>query len=169
MQSSWHVLGYNETICYLNHLWLQFGKLSKLNCQIPNKLVFTILWCWLKSGTPMPIQSFIWMGVCGCVSVCVAEGNGTPLQYSCLEKSHGRRSLVGCDSWGRWVGHARVTSLSLFTFLHRRKKWKPTPVFLPGEPRDGETSWAAFYGVVQSWTWLKWLSSSSLFQAYDSL
>ena len=23
------------------------------------------------------------------------EGNGTPLQYSCLEKSHGRRSLVG--------------------------------------------------------------------------
>ena len=30
------------------------------------------------------------------------EGNGTPLQYSCLEKSHGRRSLVGCSSWGRW-------------------------------------------------------------------
>ena len=25
------------------------------------------------------------------------EGNGTPLQYSCLEKSHGRRSLVGCS------------------------------------------------------------------------
>ena len=29
------------------------------------------------------------------------EGNGTPLQYSCLEKSHGRRSLVGCSPWGR--------------------------------------------------------------------
>ena len=29
------------------------------------------------------------------------EGNGTPLQYSCLEKSHGRRSLVGCHLWGR--------------------------------------------------------------------
>ena len=25
------------------------------------------------------------------------EGNGTPLQYSCLEKSYGRRSLVGCS------------------------------------------------------------------------
>ena len=23
------------------------------------------------------------------------EGNGNPLQYSCLEKSHGQRSLVG--------------------------------------------------------------------------
>ena len=28
------------------------------------------------------------------------EGNGTPLQYSCLEKSHGRRSLVGCHLSG---------------------------------------------------------------------
>ena len=28
------------------------------------------------------------------------EGNGTPLQYFCLEKSHGRRSLVGCSPWG---------------------------------------------------------------------
>ena len=29
------------------------------------------------------------------------EGNGNPLQYLCLEKSHGQRSLVGCSSWGR--------------------------------------------------------------------
>ena len=28
------------------------------------------------------------------------EGNGNPLQYSCLEKSHGQRSLVGCSPWG---------------------------------------------------------------------
>ena len=31
----------------------------------------------------------------------LGEGNGTPLQYSCLEKSHGRRSLVACSPWGR--------------------------------------------------------------------
>ena len=30
-----------------------------------------------------------------------AEGNGNPVQYSCLEKSHGWRSLVGCSPWGR--------------------------------------------------------------------
>jgi len=29
------------------------------------------------------------------------EGNGNPLQYSCLEKSHGQRSLVGYSPWGR--------------------------------------------------------------------
>ena len=46
------------------------------------------------------------------------------------EKSHGRRSLVGCSPWGHkdWA-----TSLSLFTFMHWRRKWQPTPVFLPGE------------------------------------
>ena len=27
-------------------------------------------------------------------------GSGNPLQYSCLEKSHGQRSLVGHSPWG---------------------------------------------------------------------
>ena len=31
------------------------------------------------------------------------------------------------------VGHDSVTSLSLFTFMHWRRKWQSTPVFLPGE------------------------------------
>ena len=31
------------------------------------------------------------------------------------------------------VGRDRATSLSLFTFMHWRRKWQPTPVFLPGE------------------------------------
>ena len=44
----------------------------------------------------------------------IGEGNGNPLQCSCLEN-----------------------------------------------PRDRGAWWAAVYGVAQSWTWLKWLSSSS--------
>ena len=31
------------------------------------------------------------------------------------------------------VEHDWATSLSLFTFMHWRRKWQPTPVFLPGE------------------------------------
>ena len=31
------------------------------------------------------------------------------------------------------VGPDWATSLSLFTFMHWRRKWQPTPVFLPGE------------------------------------
>ena len=30
-------------------------------------------------------------------------------------------------------GHNSATSLSLFTFMHWRRRWQPTPVFLPGE------------------------------------
>ena len=33
------------------------------------------------------------------------------------------------------VGHDWATSLSLFTFMHWRRKWQPIPVFLPGEPQ----------------------------------
>ena len=36
------------------------------------------------------------------------------------------------------VGHDWVTSLSLFTFMHWRRKWQPTPVFLPGESQGRE-------------------------------
>ena len=31
------------------------------------------------------------------------------------------------------VGQDWATSLSLFTFMHWRRNWQPTPVFLPGE------------------------------------
>ena len=31
-----------------------------------------------------------------------------------------------------------ATSLSLFTFMHWRRKWQPTPVFLPGESQGRE-------------------------------
>ena len=39
-------------------------------------------------------------------------GNGNPLQYSCLEKSHGCRSLVGYSPWG--CKESDMTGLSLF-------------------------------------------------------
>ena len=58
------------------------------------------------------------------------------------------------------VGHDWATSLWLFTFMHWRRKWQPTPVFLPGESQGRGARWAAVYGVAQSWTWLKRRSSS---------
>ena len=36
----------------------------------------------------------------------------------------------------RRVRHDWATSLSLFTFMHWRRKWQPTPVFLPGESHE---------------------------------
>ena len=50
------------------------------------------------------------------------------------------------------VGHDLATSLSLFTFLHWKRKWQPTPVFLLGESQGWGAWWAAVYGVAQSRT-----------------
>ena len=56
---------------------------------------------------------------------------------------------------------------SIFRFLrglhtvYQRRKWHPTPVFLPGESQGRGAWWAAVSGVAQSRTWLKQLSSSS--------
>ena len=61
------------------------------------------------------------------------------------------------------VRHNWTTSLSVFAFMHWRRKWQPTPVFLPGESQ-GQGSLVScrlwVYGVAQSWTRLKWHSSS---------
>ena len=57
------------------------------------------------------------------------EGNGKPLQYSCLENP-----MDGGAWWAAFHGVAMSQSrLSNFTFTQWRRKWQPTPVFLPGE------------------------------------
>ena len=69
----------------------------------------------------------------------------------------GRLQTVG--SWR--VGHDWATSLSLFTFMHWRRKWQPTPLFLPGESQGQGSLVGCRLWVAQSQTRLKRLSSSS--------
>ena len=89
------------------------------------------------------------------------EGNGTLLQYFCLENPMDRGTWCAAVHGVARVGHDRATSLSLFTFTHWRRKRQPTPVFLPGESQGREACWAAVSGVAQSRTLLKWCSNSS--------
>jgi len=91
----------------------------------------------------------------------LGEGNGTPLQYSCLGNP-----MDGGAWWATVHGVARsLTRLSDFTFIFHfdalEKKWQPTPVFLPAESQGWRSRWAAVYGVAQSQTRLTRLSSSS--------
>ena len=49
------------------------------------------------------------------------------------------------------IGHDRETSLSLFTFMHWRRNWQPTPVFLPGESqRRGSQVGCCLWGCPES-------------------
>ena len=99
-------------------------------------IIFTVLHLWRRQWHPTPVllpgESPGWRSLVGCSLwgheesdtteqlpfhfslSCIGEGNGNPLQCSCLEN-----------------------------------------------PRDRGAWWAAICGVAQSWTRLKWLSSSS--------
>ena len=98
------------------------------------------------------------------------EGNGTPLQYSCLENP-----MDGGVWWAAVHGVPKSwTQLSDFTFTHWRRQWQPTPVFLPGESQGrgslvGCRLWgctvghdwsdlaaaaaAAWHGLRNCWAW----------------
>ena len=77
-------------------------------------------------------------------------------------KSHGQRSLVGCSPWGRWESD-RTERLPFHFSLSCIGEGNGNPLQCSclENPRDEGAWWAAVYGVAQSWTWLKQLSSSS--------
>ena len=60
------------------------------------------------------------------------------------------------------VRHDWATWLSLFPFMHWRRKWQPTSYSCLENPRDRGAWWAAVCGVAQSRTRLKRLGSSRL-------
>ena len=49
------------------------------------------------------------------------------------------RKFIRIFLYRKRVGHDWATSLSLFTFMHWRRKWQPTPVFLPGESQGRQS------------------------------
>ena len=85
------------------------------------------------------------------------EGNGTPLQYSCLENP--------MDGGAWWAAVHGVTTEQLhFHFSLScigEGNGNPLQYSCLENPRDSGAWWAAVYGVAQSWTLLKRLSSSS--------
>ena len=75
------------------------------------------------------------------------EGDGTPLQYSCLENPTG-----GGAWWAAVHGVVKSqTRLSDFAFMHWRRKRQPTPVFLPGESQGrGSLVGCHLWGCAES-------------------
>ena len=69
-------------------------------------------------------------------------------------KIHGQRTLVGYSPWGREESNTTERlhfHFSLFTFMHWRRKWQPTPVFLPGESQgQGSLVGCGLWGRTES-------------------
>ena len=76
----------------------------------------------------MPIVPCVYVPVCICE--CLMAPHSSPLALKILwaEEPGGLQSMGSLR-----VRHDWTTSLSLFTFMHWRRNWQPTPVFLPGE------------------------------------
>ena len=123
-------------------LWAPSGTCCLWLCSLTCEMYSTLEWC---------------CSIHRDEGLIFGEDNGTPVQYSCLENP-----MDGGAWWAAVHGVAEGrTRLSDFTFTHWRRKWQPSPVFLPGESQ-GRGAWsAAVSGVAQSQTWLKRLSSSS--------
>ena len=76
------------------------------------------------------------------------EGSGNPLQYSCLENP--------MDGGAWWAAICGVTC------MHWRRKWQPTPVFLPGESQGRRSlEGCCLWGHTESDTTERLSSSSS--------
>ena len=77
-------------------------------------------------------------------------------------KSHGQRSLVGCSPWGREESDTAERLHFHFSLsCIGEGNGNPLQCSCLENPRDGGAWWAAVYGVAQSLTRLKRLSSSS--------
>ena len=77
-------------------------------------------------------------------------------------KSHGWRNLVGCSPWG--LEESDTSARLHFHFSLScigEGNGNPLQCSCLENPRDRGAWWAAVYGVAQSWTQLKRLSSSS--------
>ena len=122
-----------------NRLWAkeQDGKALELICGSwagPWLQAFSQLHCWRRQPTPVLLPG----------------------------KSHGWRSLVGCSPWGR--KESDTTERLHFHFSLScigGGNGNPLQCSCLENPRDGGAWWAAVYGVAQSQTRLKRLSSSS--------
>ena len=108
-------------------------------------------WCWYMAKPIQYCKVKNKKKNCEVIYLGIGEGNGTPLQYFCLEnpmeEEPGRLQSMGSLR----VGHDWATWLSLFTFMHWRRRWQPTPVFLPGESQGrGSLMGCRLWGRTES-------------------
>ena len=121
---------YLWAILCLNHFQHKLTPASILNCHECGSFLSSWVVSWL-------FISLLGMIVIIVVYICLtvpSEKAMAPHSSTLAWKIPWTEKPGRLQPMGSWrVGHDWVTSLSLFTFMHWRRKWQPTPVFLPGE------------------------------------
>ena len=86
---------------------------------------WVIIPSWLSGSS----KSFLYSSVYSCLENAMAPHSSTLARKIPWTEEPGRLQSMGSHR----VGHDWATSLYFFTFMHWRRKWQPTTVFLPGE------------------------------------
>ena len=120
---------------HTSRIFHNYSFFLNLYCWLKVMVLLEHLWLDLSSESPWFIL-FLDLKIENCLFRFI--NNSTKLEG----KAHWQSRLIWC----------------LFTNILRRA-WQPTPVLLPRQYRGAW--WAAIHRVTLSWTWLKWLSSSS--------
>ena len=134
----------------------------KLNIQKTKIMASSPITSWQIDGeTVDTVADFIFLGSKITVDGdCRRQWQATPVLLP--RKSHGWRSLVGCSPWGRYKLDATERLHFHFSLSHNGEgNGNPLQCSCLENPRDSRAWWAAVYGVAQSRTRLKRLSSSS--------
>ena len=151
--------GISKTFCNEIHSSTSLKCFTRLDTTIKyNKIVLTIYFLILVESHNMKVffKQLLQTVDPSCINICnlithVSEKAMAPYSSTLawkipwMEESGGLQSMESLR-----VGHDWATSLSLFTFMHWRRKWQPTPVLLPGESQGWGAWWAAVSGVTAS-------------------
>ena len=118
----------------------------------------TYLFCWFRMGETLVTEK------------AMAPHSSTLAWEITWTEEPGRLQSMG----SRRVRHNWVTSLSLFTFMHWRRKWQPTPVFLPGKSHGqrslvGCSPWGHTESDTTEATWLWRIMIYDLFSVLFNL
>ena len=116
-----------------------------MDCSLPGSSVYGVFQArtkWIDiSSSKKQLYSY----------VQYTQGDGTPLQYSCLENPMDRGAWSAAVH-GVAEGRTRLRDLTFtFPFMHWRRKWQPAPVFLPGESQgQGSLVGCCLWGCTES-------------------
>ena len=115
---------------------LKYGILFAHNITISSSMLFILFlngqyfhYFSISEGTIFPSHNSILHTSLLALEKAMTPHSSTLTWKIPLTEEPGRLQYMG----SLWVRHDWVTSRSLFTFMHWRRKWQPTPVFLPGE------------------------------------
>ena len=131
-------------VCMFSHVWLLVAPWTAAHCSPPGSSVHGIF----------QARVLEW------VVISFSRGSSQPRDWTQVSRTAGRRFTVWATREAHNSHYYRVNACCLSILYIGEGNGTPLQYSCLENPRDRGACWAAVYGVAQSRTWLKWLSSN---------